>query len=275
MKLAQLQRYVSANKEENLICLAKDLQKLKENDVDFVTTGEMFLCPYETSNFPTYAEPEGGESWKKLSALAKEHRIYLQAGSVPECDEEGHIYNTAYVFDRDGRQIAKHRKMHLFDIQVSNGQHFCESDTLTAGNTYTVFDTEFGRMGICICFDFRFPELARLMVQDGAQMLIVPAAFNMTTGPAHWEALFRSRAIDNQCFVAGTSVARDMNASYHAWGHTMVVSPWGGIVGELLENEDCLIREIDFSEVERVRQELPLLTARRLDIYQLTPVEKN
>lgn len=125
----------------------------------------MFNCPYQTDQFPVYAEPQGGESWQALSCMAKEEGIYLAAGSVPEVDEEGKVYNTAYVFDRQGRQIAKHRKMHLFDINVTGGQYFKESDTLTAGDAITVFDTEFGRMGICICFDIRFPGAVKI---DGA-----------------------------------------------------------------------------------------------------------
>ena len=100
---------------------------------------------------------------------------------------------------------AKHRKVHLFDIDVKGGQRFKESDTLTAGDKSTVFDTEFGPMGLCICYDFRFPKLARRMVLDEAQVILVPAAFNMTTGPAHWEILFRSRAVDNQVFTFGTA----------------------------------------------------------------------
>ena len=112
---------------------------------------------------------------------------------------EGKIRNTAYVFDRQGNQIAKHSKVHLFDIDVKGGQSFKESDTLTPGDHSTVFETEFGIMGLCICFDFRFPELARRMALDGAKAIFVPAAFNMTTGPAHWEVMFRSRPWTIRC----------------------------------------------------------------------------
>lgn len=274
MRIAQLQMKVCEEKEKNLDALENQLVSLKDYEVDMVTLGEMFNCPYETPNFPVYGEKEGGKTWSRLSALAKEYNIYLSAGSVPEVDEMGKVYNTAYVFDREGRQIAKHRKVHLFDIDVKGGQSFRESDTLTAGDHYTVFDTEFGRMGLCICFDFRFPELARLMVQDGAKMILVPAAFNMTTGPAHWEIMFRGRALDNQCFVAGTSPARDMNASYHAWGHSLLVSPWGDVLEEMDEKEGRMINEIDLAYTEQIREQLPLLAARRTDLYQLKPLKK-
>ena len=263
IKIAQLQTKVFPEKGKNLEQLEILLNEIKEEHPDLVTVGEMVTCPYETSNFPVYAEKQGGESWQAFSRLAKKHQIYLSAGSIPEADSHGHVYNTAYVFDREGRQIAAHRKVHLFDIDVEGGQCFRESDTLTAGDTCTVFDTEFGKMGICICFDCRFPELVRLMPLKGAKVILVPAAFNMTTGPAHWEIMFRQRAVDNQCYMIGTSAARDMNADYRAWGHSMTVSPWGDVIWEMDEKPGYRIGEIDLEYVDKVRRELPLLKGLR------------
>lgn len=270
MTIAQIQSRVSDDKEENLKNLEKQLESLQGKMVDLVTLGEMFTCPYQTSCFPLYAEEERGETWKRLSSLAKRYGIYLSAGSIPERAEDGKIYNTAYVFDREGRQIAKHRKMHLFDIAVEHGQYYRESDTLSAGDQVTVFDTEFGTMGICICFDCRFPELVRLMVLKGANVILVPAAFNMTTGPAHWELMFRSRALDNQCYMIGTSDAREEEAEYVAWGHSLIVSPWGDVIAEMNEKEGIQITRIDLKRVSSIREQLPLLSARRTDIYQLS-----
>lgn len=267
MKIVQIQSHVYSEKMDNLEQLEVRLRELDGQKPDLVMLGEMFCCPYETSLFPPYAEDEGGPVWSRLSSLAREHGIYLAAGSVPERDEAGKVYNTAYVFDRDGRQIAKHRKVYMFDIQVEGGQHFRESETLTPGDACTVFDTEFGKIGLCICFDFRFPELARRMVLEGARLILVPAAFNMTTGPAHWELMFRSRAVDNQCFVAGTSCARDMQANYVAWGHTLLVSPWGDVIEEMGEEEGVIVNTIDLSYADKVRRELPLLSARREEVY--------
>lgn len=272
-KIAQIQAHVYEDKAKNLEMLERRLESFAglEADArpDFVAVGEMFNCPYETHKFPVCAEMEGGETCRALSALAKRCHVYLSAGSVPERDEAGHIYNTAYVFDREGRQIAKHRKVHLFDIDVKGGQCFRESETLTAGDRATVFDTEFGRMGVCICFDCRFPELVRLMVLEGAKVIFVPAAFNMTTGPAHWEVMFRSRALDNQCYMVGTSDARDESAGYVSYGHSLIASPWGDIIQEMKENEDIRVTEIDLDYVDDIRAQLPLLSARRTDLYQL------
>lgn len=273
IKIAALQTMVFKDKRENLDRLERLLEDPGLAGVDLVTLGEMFNCPYQTPNFPIYAEEAGGESWQRCSALAKKHGIYLSAGSMPERDREGHIYNTAYVFDRQGRQIARHRKMHLFDIAVSGGQCFRESDTLTAGNDVAVFDTEFGKMGLCVCYDFRFPELPRLMAQRGARAILVPAAFNMTTGPAHWEIMFRQRAVEDQVFAVGTAPARDASSGYTSWGHSIAVGPWGNILYQMDEKPGIALAELDLDEVERVRAELPLLAHRRLDIYKLDTLE--
>lgn len=275
MRIAQIQSHVYPTTAENLEALYQVLEGLRRDKCDIVVLGEMFTCPYSTKLFPTFAEEEQGETWTALSKFAKEFGIILFAGSVPEVDNQGKVYNTAYAFDRDGRQIAKHRKMHLFDIDVKNGQKFKESEVLSPGDECTVAETEFGKIGLCICFDFRFPELARLMVHKGAKMIIVPAAFNMTTGPAHWEVMFRSRAVDNQCYVAGTSIARDKTAGYVAWGHTMLVSPWGDVIQEMDENPGYIINDIDLEYADRIRRELPLLSARRTDLYVLKELDKN
>jgi len=179
------------------------------------------------------------------------------------------VYNTSYVFDRAGKEIAKHRKMHLFDIEVEGGQQFKESDVLSAGAGVTVFDTEFCKMGLMICYDIRFPELSRLMAIMGAEVIVVPAAFNMTTGPAHWEISFRMRALDNQVYMIGAAPARDYEASYHAYGNSIVTAPWGNVVCRMDEKEGMLLQEIDLEQVNKVRRELPLLKHRRSDVYEL------
>lgn len=285
MKIAILQTKVFAEKEKNIRQLEEILASGKTQGADLVTLPEMFACPYETGNFPLYAEAEGGPSWQALSSLAKKYGIYLSAGSMPEAvkaesakpksvkaespSEKDRVYNTAYVFDREGKQIGKHRKAHLFDINVEGGQCFKESDTLSPGEWIGCFDTEFGKIGLCICYDFRFPETARLMALDGAKVILVPAAFNMTTGPAHWELMFRQRAVESQCYVIGTAPARDPDSSYISWGHSIAVDPWGTILTQMDEKEGIRIIEIDLDYADKVRRELPLLAHRRTDLYEL------
>lgn len=269
MKAALVQMRVDSNKLKNLQIASDSISQAAEQGADMVVLPEMFCCPYHTSNFPIYAEKEGGPHWQMMSDAAKQNHVYLVAGSMPEKDDNGLIYNTSYAFDREGKQIAKHRKMHLFDIDVKGGQSFKESDTLTAGNQVTVFDTEFCKMGLAICYDFRFPELSRLMVERGAKVIIVPAAFNMTTGPAHWDILFRTRALDNQVYTIGTSPARDERACYVSYANSIVVSPWGDVTMKMDEKEGIKYCELDLERVESVRNQLPLLAHRRRDVYTL------
>lgn len=270
IKIAAIQMSTVADKMENVRTVKTYLEKIKDENPDFVILPEMFCCPYQTENFPIYAEKEGGPVWQQLSGYAKQYGIYLIGGSMPEKDAEGNVYNTSYIFDREGKQIGKHRKVHLFDIDVKGGQTFKESDTLTAGDSDTVFDTEFGKIGVMLCFDIRFPELSRMMVNDGAKVIFVPAAFNMTTGPAHWELSFRTRALDNQIYMVGCAPARDVSAGYISWGHSIVTDPWGRVTGMLDENEGILLAELDMDYEEQVREELPLLKSRRKDMYQLS-----
>lgn len=270
IKIAAIQMSTVADKMENVRTVKTYLEKIKDENPDFVILPEMFCCPYQTENFPIYAEKEGGPVWQQLSGYAKQYGIYLIGGSMPEKDAEGNVYNTSYIFDREGKQIGKHRKVHLFDIDVKGGQTFKESDTLTAGDSDTVFDTEFGKIGVMLCFDIRFPELSRMMVNDGAKVIFVPAAFNMTTGPAHWELSFRTRALDNQIYMVGCAPARDVSAGYISWGHSIVTDPWGRVTDMLDEKKEILLAELDMDYEEQVREELPLLKSRRKDIYQLS-----
>ncbi len=268
LKIGLIQMKVENNKKDNLTKAAQLIKKIAIEKPDIVILPEMFSCPYISSNFPLYAEEEGDYSFNFLSDLAKTNKIYLVAGSIAEKDSDK-IYNTSYIFDRKGQMIGKHRKVHLFDIDIKNKQRFKESDTLSAGNEVTVFDTEFCKIGLCICYDFRFPELARLMVNNGAKAIIVPASFNMITGPAHWHTMFRSRAIDNQVFTIGCSPARDYNSSYVSYGHSLIVSPFGEVLTELKDDESLTTYSIDLNYVDQVREELPLLNHRRNDLYEL------
>ncbi len=269
MRAALIQMPVTADKEANLSRACKDLREAKARGADIGVLPEMFCCPYDNSCFRAYGEEEGGPAQRTLSALAAELGMYIVAGSLPEL-EEGRVYNTSYVYDRHGLQLARHRKAHLFDIDVKGGQRFRESDVLSPGNEITTFETEFGTMGLCICFDLRFEELARCMCLRGAKCLFVPAAFNMTTGPAHWELLFRQRAVDNQCFTIGVSPARDERASYIAYGNSIAADPWGTVLCRAGAGAEILYADLDLNRLEAVREQLPVLSARREDLYTLT-----
>ena len=268
-KAALIQTKVHDNKEKNIENAVSLIERVAKEGADMAIFSEMFCCPYDNSFFKEYGEEEGGYAFTKMSEAAKKFGIYVVAGTMPELEEDN-IYNTSYVFDRKGEKIAKHRKMHLFDIDIECGQYFKESDVLTPGIDVTAFDTEYCKVGLGVCYDIRFPELSRLMVLEGAEVIIFPAAFNMTTGPAHWELNFRGRALDNQVYTIGVAPARDINASYHSYGNSIVVSPWGNIINRMDEKEGYIIEEIDLDYVKKVRSELPLLKHLRKDLYTLS-----
>ena len=264
------QMMVTDDKRENIL-KARDMVISSVNSgANLVVLPEMFNCPYDNKEFSKYAEsyPEG-ETIAALSKLAIENNIILIGGSIPERDGDGRIYNTSFIFNKKGEIIGRHRKIHLFDIDIKDKITFKESDILEYGRDITIVDTEFGKIGVAICYDIRFPEIMRIMALEGVKVIIVPAAFNMTTGPAHWETLFKSRALDNQVYMIGCAPARNENASYTSYGNSIITSPWGEIIGKLGSKEDIMIMDLDFKELERIREELPLLKHRRVDLYDV------
>ena len=170
MRTALIQMPVTADKAVNLAVARDYVRRAADGGAQLAVLPEMFCCLYTNEAFRANAEPAGGPVHRAMAGLARETGLWLVAGSMPEADGE-RIYNTSFVFDPAGRQAAFHRKMHLFDIDVKGGQRFMESETFTAGDSVTVFDTPFGKLGLCICFDLRFPELARCMALAGAGRL--------------------------------------------------------------------------------------------------------
>lgn len=268
MKVGLCQLPVTTDLRRNHQSMTSMVRRAAEQGCEIVCLPEMWCCPYENAAFVSYAEPQGGETWELLRKTAASSGVYLIAGSIPERDGE-RLYNTCFVFSPEGEQIARHRKVHLFDIDVPGGQRFMESDTFTPGDSFTVFETPFGKIGVAICFDIRFAEQFRIMSLEGAKAVFVPGAFNMTTGPAHWQLSFRMRAVDNQCFLCGCAPARDLTASYHSYGHSLVCDPWGNVLQELDENSGLLVQEIDLSYADAIRGQIPIMNNRRTDLYHL------
>lgn len=267
-KLAVVQMKVTDNKKEN-ISKAKDMIKeAAQKGANLVILPEIFNSPYNNSSFPVYAEEFPGETSLEMMKIAKECSIVLVAGSIPEKEGDS-IFNTCYVYNESGEVIGRHRKIHLFDINIKGGQYFKESDVLTAGKDFTVVDTKFGKIGIAICYDVRFPEYFRILSEMGAELVALPAAFNMTTGPAHWEISLRMRAMDNQIYMAAASPARDESQSYVSYANSMIVDPWGKVLENADTDEKIIYSDIDRKRVYEIREQLPLLKHLRKDLYKL------
>jgi omega-amidase len=278
VKLALIQLACTADKAHNLShARSKVLEAAQKHNAGIVVLPECFNSPYGTKYFPKYAETllpsppteEQSPSFHALSKMAAEAKVYLIGGSIPELEPKSKkIYNTSLTFSPSGELLATHRKVHLFDIDIPGKITFRESDVLSPGNNITILDLpEYGKIGIAICYDVRFPELATIAARKGAFLLLYPGAFNTTTGPLHWELLARSRAIDNEVYVGLCSPARDTNADYHAWGHSMIVDPNATVLEQLDESEGIVVAELTGEKIDEVRKGIPVYTQRRFDVY--------
>lgn len=268
-KMALCQMRVVDHKGANLARAVNMVEKSAGANAELVVLPEMFNCPYDTRKFGDYAEErEDSRTLRAVSAAAQECGLYMVAGSIPE-KEGDKIYNTSFIFNPSGEIIGAHRKLHLFDIDLSGEVAFTESETLTSGQEITVLETDLCTLGVAVCYDLRFIEIFRIMALRGAELMVIPGAFNLITGPAHWENLIRARAIDNQVYVAAASPARDENASYVAYGHSMVADPWGKILRQAGVGEEILYAVINPSKVEEVRNNLPVIKNRRTDLYDI------
>ena len=317
LRVALCQFPVTHDKDLNHQTANKYISLASQNGADLVVLPEIWNSPYATAAFPEYAESlpgigdmEGlGPSSQLLIDAATKYKMWIVGGSIPERvtestatssaggnnnnngDDTDRIFNTCLVINPEGRIVAKHRKVHLFDIDVPGGITFFESNTLSPGSTISHFTTPWGEIGLGICYDIRFAEYAQILRQMyNVCVLIYPGAFNMTTGPAHWEILQRARAVDNQCFVLTASPSRvtkncetveqstdTKNARYPhytAWGHSTAVSPWGDIVATTDEKEGVVMADLDLKRVDEVRSGIPIGKQRRTDLYNLSQDER-
>ncbi|GMH03794.1 hypothetical protein Nepgr_005633 [Nepenthes gracilis] len=271
-KIALCQLTVTSDKAMNLANARSMMEVAAEKGARLVVLPEMWVCPYANDYFAKCSEDlvveNSSPAFRLLSEVSSRLRITIVGGSLPEWSN-GRLYNTCCVFGPDGELKAKHRKLHLFDYYAPGDVPFRESDFFSTGDKPTIVDTDVGRIGIGICHDIRFPELAMLYRARGADLIIFPGAFNMSTGELLWELEIKARAVDNQFFVAACSPSRDSTGSYTIWGHSMVVGPNGDIKTSSGHEEMIAIAEIDYSENQLQREIFPLQQLRKENIYQL------
>ncbi len=269
MKLALCQITVTQEKEQNLTRAKEALFRAADKGAKLAILPEMFSIAYVPNLFREASEPcPGGESAALLSEAAKETGLFIIGGSVPEL-YEGRLYNTSMSFSSDGTYMGKYRKAHLFDIDIPGKFRFMESETIAPGNGYPLILDAPLKTGVSICYDIRFPEWARLIMQQDADLIALPAAFSRTTGPRHWELLLRARALDNQLFVAAVSPAQ----SASAYGHSLVATPDGAVLYSCDESEEVAVVELDIGMLEEMRSSIPVRRNRRTDLYRLEPVQ--
>lgn len=257
MNVLVIQNKVLFSVKETLQEIDILLEDIDFSVVDFIVFGEMFTTPYEVKYFDEYST-YSNEVLNYLSALAKKTNSYVIGGSIPYKDNG--LFNRTVVFDRDGNKITHYDKIHLFEVMYPDGTHFSEGDVLDRGDKIVSFDTEFGKIGLLICFDIRFPEQAYLL--SDCNVIFVPAAFNTYTGPMHWKTTFKARAIDNQLFMIGCSPSRMSVSNYDVYGHSIVVNPFGKVINELDEKTSTMLVSLELDEIEHARNSIPILKNR-------------
>jgi deaminated glutathione amidase len=218
------------------------------------------------------AEPLDGPIVSAAAGWARELGIHLCAGSVPEAPGDGgKPYNTSVLIGPDGEVAATYRKLHMFDVEVE-GTKYRESEHERAGEGLATATAGELQVGLTVCYDLRFPELFRILALRGATAFTIPSAFTAVTGRAHWETLLRARAIENSSFVIAAGQVGKAEPQYESWGHSMIVDPWGRILGEVTDREGHACADLDLAELGRIRETLPSLANRRADAYEW-PVE--
>ncbi|HET7370657.1 MAG TPA: carbon-nitrogen hydrolase family protein [Gammaproteobacteria bacterium] len=200
-----------------------------------------------------------------LADLAARLGVWIVGGTVPIKADESRVYGTTPVYDGSGTRVARYDKIHLFDAHLdAPGETYGESAFIHAGDRTVVLDTPFGRLGLAVCYDLRFPELFRRLAADGAEIIALPSAFTALTGQAHWEVLVRARAIENLCYVVAAA-----QGGYHVngrttFGDTMIVDPWGMVLGRIARGGGTVVGDLAPERLKACRQSLPALTHRRL-----------
>ncbi len=267
-KIGLIQLDTGADREQSRVQIERLIKEAKEKGADLV------ILPEHSDGIGGKKEDWAcrvpGEVSRWYGTLAQKYGIFLHCGSITESAEhQNRPFNTSLLFSPEGELLKKYRKIHLFDVTLPNGKSVSESEETAAGDEPVLAETELCSIGMTICYDLRFPELYRLLALKGADLLVVSANFTAATGCAHWEPLLRARAIENGCYVAAVNQCGD-KPLFRAWGHTMLIDPWGTVVGELDgEHPGLLMGTIDPAVLEDTRGKLPFRENRRTDLYQL------
>ncbi len=256
--------------ERNLEACAHGVAAARALGAGLVVLPENFAYLGPESGKRPLAETLGDETapiQATLASLAREHGVALVGGGMPErSDDPDRPFNTCVVHDASGALVAHYRKMHLFDVELPDGKKLLESVATRAGDEAKVVSIAGFNVGLSICYDLRFPEMYRALVDRGAEILLVPAAFTLQTGKDHWAVLLRARAIEAQCWIAAAGQWGPHPAGRASYGHSMIVDPWGAIVAECSDRVGVAVATVDRAYMERVRTILPSLRHRRMGV---------
>jgi nitrilase len=267
-RVAAVQMASGPNVNANLLEAGRLIAKAVETGAGLVVLPENFALMglAETDKVELRETPGTGPMQAFLSQQADKHGIWLVGGTIPMVSEDPRrVRASCLVFDEGGRQVARYDKLHLFDVHVvDTDENYVESETIESGDRLVVVDSPFGRIGLSVCYDLRFPELYRALLDDGVELLTLPAAFTAITGKAHWEALIRARAIENLCYVVAAAQGGYHINGRETHGDSMVVDPWGVILDRLPRGSGVVVGDIDLARVRSTRQHFPCIDHRLL-----------
>jgi nitrilase len=266
MKIGLAQLNSRQNKAANLAAAGQAIDCLAAQGADLVLLPEMFNFHGLDDANAGAAEPVPGPSSDWAREKAQQHGIFVHCGSLAE-QRGDKVLNTSVVFDRNGAEVARYSKLHLWDARTPDGLEYRESDSFAAGNEVVTFDCEGVTMGLAICYDVRFPQLFHALVDKGAQAFLVPAAFTIPTGISHWEPVLRARAIENGCYMAACGQWGVYARGRQNYGHSMVIDPWGTVMAQCHERVDTLVAELDMGYLRAVRERMPVQRHRRRDLF--------
>jgi predicted amidohydrolase len=249
---------------QNMASARRLLGEAAASGAELVTLPEYWpiMGMADTDKVAHAEQPGAGPIQDFMAQMALEHGIWLVGGTLPlASDAAGRVLNTTLVYDPSGRQVARYDKIHLFGFN-KGAESYDEARTIVPGEAVGSFEAPFGRVGLSVCYDLRFPELYRAMGE--CALIVVPAAFTHTTGRAHWEVLLRARAIENQCYVLASAQGGMHANGRRTWGHSMLVDPWGEVKAVLAEGEGVVSGELDPAFLAGVRESLPALRHRTM-----------
>lgn len=265
LTVAAAQMRTGPEKETNLAVVARLVGQASRAACDLIAFPEV-MNVRGTKAVREGAEPIPGPTSALLADLARTYRIWIHGGSIPERDtpDAPRMYNTSILVSPKGEIVARYRKIHLFDVELSDGPRFRESDEFAPGSEIVTAPVNDVTVGLSVCYDLRFPELYRALAIRGAEIIFVAAAFSAFTGPPHWEVLLRARAIEHQAFVVAPAQIGGAGDAMPTHGHTLIIDPWGRIVAEAGADDELVSASLDLDELRRIRRELPSLANRRL-----------
>jgi predicted amidohydrolase len=265
IQAAAIQLNANGSRDQNVAKAIQMAEQAAAAGAQLIVLPELFNGYGDLAPVVQQAEPIPGPTSEKLRRCAQDHRIWLVAGSICErSTDPSRGYNTCLFFAPDGSQLARYRKLHLFEANVPGNASVCESDHMLRGAEVVTVSTELATCGLAICYDLRFPELFRQMSLRGMEVLLFPSAFTHATGKDHWHVLLRARAIENQCFVVAANQCGRHTERLASYGHSMIVDPWGRILAEADEDETIIYAKLDGIRLNSVREVLPALRNRRL-----------